>query len=52
MISDFDGTITRSDVIGFFSGKLYDCYHEDVFKLMHKLEEKNIHVIYLSMRSI
>ena len=52
IITDIDGTITKSDLRGFIFSNIFKWYHKNVFKFFIKLEDNNIIVIYLSMRSI
>ena len=52
MISDFDGTITKTDFRGFFSAFFFNWYHKNVIQLLKKIEDKKIIVFFLTMRSI
>ena len=53
VISDIDGTITKSDVMGHIAAifKL-GWYHQHVAKFFTQIERKNYKIIYLSARSI
>ena len=51
IVSDIDGTITRSDVIGFLGGSLgFDVHHLDVIRFLQNVHQNGYHVIYVSAR--
>ncbi|EPR77660.1 Protein involved in plasmid maintenance [Spraguea lophii 42_110] len=53
VVSDIDGTITKSDVMGHicdFVGK--DWTHKGIAKLLTKIERNGYHIVYLSSRAI
>ena len=53
VISDIDGTITKSDVRGqFFHMIGRDWSQCDVVKLFRKIAENGYHIVYLSARAI
>ena len=54
IISDFDGTVTRSDVIGQILGGFFnvDWFHKKIIKLFNHLVENQYKIIYLTARSM
>ena len=53
MVSDVDGTITKSDVLGHVMTAIgRDWSHVGVTKLMEDIRKNGYHVMYLSARSI
>ena len=53
IVSDIDGTITKSDTWGFFGGALgYKVHHEDVNVFLHNLYENGYKILYLTARPI
>ena len=53
IVSDIDGTITRSDLVGFVGGSFgLDVHHKNVIRFLHKVHENGYNVMYLSARPI
>ena len=53
IISDIDGTITKSDFRGFVGGNLgFDVHHRDVVRFLHNVYSNGYNVIYLSARPV
>ena len=53
VVSDIDGTITKSDTKGFFGGALgYNVHHEGVNMFLRGLNENGYKTIYLTARSM
>lgn len=53
ILTDIDGTITKSDFRGFVGGHLgMDVHHEGVIELLHKVAQNGYVVIYLTARPI
>ena len=51
VLVDFDGTMTKSDVLGLMTGVMYDWTHKEVVKVVQQLESRGFLVVYLTMRS-
>ena len=53
VLSDIDGTITRSDVLGFVGGKFgLDVHHLDVVRFLHNANRNGYQVLYLTARPV
>jgi len=53
VVSDIDGTITKSDTRGFFGGALgYKVYHENVDTFLRGLNENGYKILYLTARTL
>ena len=53
VVTDIDGTITKSDTIGFFGGNLgFKVHHENVNKFFHRIHENGYKIIYMTARPI
>ena len=53
IISDIDGTITKSDTWGFFGGAMgYKVHHEYVNSFLHNVHENGYKIVYLTARPI
>jgi phosphatidate phosphatase PAH1 len=51
VLVDFDGTMTKSDVLGLMTGVMYDWTHKEVVRVVQQLESRGFLVVYLTMRS-
>ncbi|MFN9907114.1 MAG: hypothetical protein ACK56F_13520 [bacterium] len=51
VLVDFDGTMTKSDVLGLMTGVMYDWTHKGVVKVVQQLQSRGFLVVYLTMRS-
>lgn len=53
IVSDFDGTLTKSDIKGLYSNlKQVDYLHDDYSNLMGALYESGYKVVWMTMRSL
>ena len=53
IVSDIDGTITRSDVRGFVGGKFgFEVHHLDVVRFLHNANVNGYQILYLTARPV
>lgn len=52
MVSDVDGTVTKSDCLGHAYNLINkDWFHENIAELHHKIQKNGYKMIYLSARA-